>query len=150
MHFNIPYQKKRRNETKKSKPVITEESAPVNSESDACTSPVQSVRDLVLEAVEMTRNQSTNKRTYDNSPYSIQQNFFVTKDGGLFLDGRPYITTISNEMLDKNKALHRKFARTMKASAIVSTDNYTAYIWNEGRSLTVFYYYTNIQAETNC
>ena len=76
----------------------------------------------------------------ERHPYSIQQNFFVTKEGRLFCEGKPFITTINNEMLDKNKALHRKFARTMKANVIVSTDDYTAYIWNEGRSLTVFYY----------
>ena len=145
--FNIPPQKKRRCETKKARPVIMEESAPVISKSDACTSPVQRERDLILEAVEMTRNQSVINGS-DNSSFSIQQNFFVTKDGGLFCDGKPFITTISDEVLEKNKALHRKYARTMKASSIISTDNYTAYIWNEGRSLTVFYYNTNTQAET--
>ena len=146
--FNIPPQKKRRCETKKARPVIMEESAPVISKSDVCTSPVQRERDLILEAVEMTRNQSVINGSYDNSSFSIQQNFFVTKDGGLFCDGKPFITTISDEVLEKNKALHRKYARTMKASSIISTDNYTAYIWNEGRSLTVFYYNTNTQAET--
>lgn len=124
----------------KSKPVILGESAPVESEIVESTSPAQSERNLILEAVEMMRELPTTIGTTGNSPYSIQQNFFVTKEGRLFCEGKPFITTISNKMLDKNKALHRKFARTMKARAIVSTDDYTAYIWNEGRSLTVFYY----------
>ncbi len=148
--FNIPSQKKRRSETKKSKPVIMEESAPVESEVTESTSPAQDERKLILEAVEMMRELPTPKEIKDSSPYSIQQTFTVTEEGRLFCDVKSFITTISNDMLDKNKALHRKFARTMKASAIVSTDDYTAYIWNKGRSLTVFYYYTNPQAEIAC
>ena len=138
--FNIPSQKKRRSETKKSKPVTMEESVPVELEVSESSSPAQGESKLILEAVEMTRELPTTKGITGNSSYSIQQNFIITKDGHLFYEGKPFITTISNEMLNKNKALHRKFARTMKASAIVSTDDCTAYIWNEGRSLTVFYY----------
>ena len=120
----------------------------MESEVTESTSPAQDERKLILEAVEMMRELPTPKEIKDSSPYSIQQNFIVTKEGRPFCVGKPFITTISAEVLEKNKALHRKFARTMKASAIVSTDDYTAYIWNERSSLTVFYYNTNTQAET--
>ncbi len=33
-----------------------------------------------------------------------------------------------------------KYARTMKASSIVSTDEYTAFISNDGKGITVFNY----------
>ena len=88
----------------------------------------------------MTRERPVGSSIDVNKPYSVQQNYIITNSGGLFRDGKAFSTNLSVEMIDKNKTLHKKFARTMKASALVSTDDYTAYIWDEGKKLSVFYY----------
>ncbi len=135
LRFNIPQKKNYRTSIQEGK-----RNAPDESEPDLSVTSNPKERDLILNAVEMTRERPVGSSIDVNKPYSVQQNFIITNSGGLFRDGKAFSTNLSVEMIDKNKTLHKKFARTMKASALVSTDDYTAYIWDEGKKLSVFYY----------
>ena len=78
-----------------------------------------------------------------NDPYFIQCEFSVVGDGELIQKGKPFSKNVSDEEeLVKLRRNHLRFAKTMKAINPVSIENYTAYVWNEGKNLSVFYYNT--------
>ena len=147
LFFNIPAKKKERKTRKKVDPIIKIDAATEMSTSNS-TSPAKSVMTLVLNAVEMTKTLPICREIEDGSPYFVQRDFFILEDGEIVPKGKPFSRCISGEEelvgLKKN---HCRFAKTMKATHTVSTDNYTAFIWNEGRSLIVFYYNTNVKSE---
>ena len=135
--FNIPGQKKKVAANKK-KGKDTQETKPVTKEDPA---PV--VDSLILKAVEMTKVLPAVNGKDVNAPYFVQCDFSVMGDGELFQKGKPFIKDVSGEEeLGKLKRNHLRFAKTMKAVNPVSTERYTAYFWNEGKNLSVFYYNT--------
>lgn len=146
--FNIPAQEKktvehvskRRGRPKKSAPTANE--APVSEESAVVTSTstTQTEDDLIQKAVDLTRNLPLAKGTDANSTYYLQSSFSVTNDGNLIYSGRPFSRNVSIDDLDRCMHTHQKYARTMKASHILSTDEYTAFISNDGKTVTVFDY----------
>lgn len=135
--FNIPGQKKKvaanmkkGKDTQKTKPVTKED-------------PTPAVNPLISKAVEITKSQPVGNEVDINAPYFIQCDFSVMGDGELFQKGKPFIKDVSGEdELEKLKRNHLRFAKTMKAVNPVSTERYTAYFWNEGKNLSVFYYNT--------
>lgn len=157
--FNIPVEKKKRKTTKrervakkekvtkKSAPVVKDDTVTKEPEVEVTPSPSQSVRDLILKAVEMTKTLPVSNGTDINSPYFVQNCYCITNNGDLILTGKPFGSNVDGDGLDKYRKTHRKYAKTMKASATVSTDDYTAFIWNQGNNLTVFYYHTQDKKE---
>lgn len=100
-------------------------------------------QDIVDRAVEMTKSLQVGNGTDANNPYFIQCEFSIVGDGALILKGKPFSKNVSDKQeLVKLRRNHSRFAKTMKAINPVSTDNYTAYVWNEGKNLSVFYYNT--------
>lgn len=91
----------------------------------------------------MTKTLPVSNGTDINSPYFVQNCYCITDNGDLILTGKPLGSNVDGDGLDK----YRKYAKTMKASATVSTDDYTAFIWGEGKNLTVFYYNTQDKKE---
>jgi hypothetical protein len=141
---NIPTQEKnistqeqkRGRKAKKTAPAAKEiESAAVTS-----TSSTQTVDDLILKAVDLTRNLPLTNGTDANSTYYLQSSFSVTNEGALIYSGKPFSSNVSLNGLDRCRLQHEKYARTMKASKIVSTDEYTAFVSNDGKAITVFDY----------
>lgn len=154
--FNFPNQnqvtapekkKRRTRKAKKSAPVTKDDTVTKEPEEETTPSPSQSVRDLILKAVEMTKTLPVSSGTNINSPYFVQNCYCITNNGEIILTGKPFGSNVDGEGLDKYRKIHRKHAKTMKASATVSTDDYTAFIWNEGKNLTVFYYNTQDKKE---
>jgi len=149
--FNIPtlekktveHATKRRGRPKKSAPTANEE--PVSEESATVTSisTTQPEDDLILKAVDMTRNLPLTNGTDANSTYYLQSSFNISNEGALIYSGKPFSSNVSPDELDRCRRQHEKYARTMKASRIVYTDGYTAFISNDGKGITVFNY--NIQ-----
>lgn len=139
--FNIPTQEKKKRVTKKTKSVTkdipaAEESVPVsNASSD------QAVSNVIIKAVEMTRALPVSKGIDVNTPYYVQQEYVISNDGGLFPDGKTFSTNFSIDTLDKKQASNRKLARAMNASALVSGNDYTAFIWNDGKNVRVYSYH---------
>ncbi|MBQ6311198.1 MAG: hypothetical protein IJK74_06590 [Bacteroidales bacterium] len=52
------------------------------------------------------------------------------------------------EELAQFRKSHLKFAKMMKAINPVSTEEYIAYLWNEGKNVSVFYYNTKDRIKT--
>ena len=98
---------------------------------------------LILKAAEMTKSLQVGNGTDVNDPFFIQCEFSVIGEGELIQKGKPFSKNVSDEEeLVKHRRNHLRFAKTMKAINPVSTENYTAYVWNEGKNLSVFYYNT--------
>ena len=89
----------------------------------------------------MSRALPVSKGTDVNTPYYVQQEYVISNDGGLFPTGKTFSTNFSIDTLDKNKASHRKLASAMKASALVSGNDYTAFVWNNGKNVCVYSYH---------
>ncbi len=116
---------------------VKEESSLVLNDSSSTVNP------LILKAVEMTKSLQVGNGTNVNDPYFIQCEFSVVGDGELIQKGKPFSKNVSDEEeLVKLRRNHLRFAKTMKAINPVSTENYTAYVWNDGKNLSVFYYNT--------
>lgn len=130
--FNIPKSatQKKRGTKKRPESVIKEMFSPVENP-------------LISKGVEMTKSLPVGDGTDANAPFFIQCEFSVIGDGELLPKGKPFSKNVSNEEeLVKLRRNHMRFAKTMKAINPISTKDYTAYIWNEGRNLSVFYYNT--------
>ena len=126
--FNIPSQKKKRGVRKKSEPAAKDNSVPEE-------------HPLITKAVEMTKALPVGKSTDANDPYVIQYNLAITEDGVLIPRGNPFSKNVKDrEELVKERRNHERFAKRLKANYLVSNDNYTAFFWNDSKSLMVFYY----------
>ena len=142
--FNIPVKKKERKPRRKSEPAVKNVAKPEMKESKTSTLSTQSVNTSILNAVEMTKSLPLSDGTDNNAPYFDQREFIITESGDVVPRARPFSKNVSGEdELAGHRRCHRRFAKTMKASAVVSTDEYTAYIWDEGKYITVFYYNTD-------
>lgn len=132
----IPTQKKRRGVKNSPKSVIKEMSSPVEDS-------------LISKAVKMTKALPVGNGTDVNAPYFVQCDLSVIGDGDLFQKGKPFIKNMSGEEeFAKLRRNHLRFAKTMKARQIEEADDYTAFFWNEGKNLSVFYYNTKGLAAT--
>ena len=130
LRIKIPVQEKKRKTTKKVVPVNKDTVTPTEDP-------------LITKGVDMTKALPVGYGTDVNAPYFIQCDFSVIGDGQLLQNGKPFIKNVSGEEeLGKLKRNHMRFAKTMKAVNLVSTEHYTSYFWNEGKNLSVFYYYT--------
>lgn len=117
---------------------VTEESSLViNDTPSSVESP------LIKKAIEMTMSLPLGNGTDANAPYFVQCDLSVIGEGDLLQKGKPFIKNVSGEEeLAKLRRNHLRFAKTMKARQIDEANNYTAFFWNEGKNLTVFYYNT--------
>ena len=138
---NFPNQEKKRKASKKPAPMVKDITTPEGSASVSSVSTDQGVSNVIIKATEVSRALPVSKGTNINTPYYVQQDYVISNDGGLFPDGKTFSTNISIDTLDKNKASHRKLARAMKASALVSGNDYTAFIWNDGKNVRVYSYH---------
>lgn len=148
--FNYPDQKKvvehvtkRRGRPKKSASTAKEVTSSEESAVVTSTSTTQTVDDLILKAVDLTRNLPLTNGTDANSTYYLQSSFSVSNEGALIYIGKPFSSNVSLDDIDRYRRQHEKLAKTMKASKTVSTDEYTAFVSYDGKGVTVFNY--NIQ-----
>jgi len=126
----------------KSAPAVKKEAVAEASDAIISTSATKTVDDLVLKAVDMTKNLPLTNGTEANSAYYLQSSFSVTNEGALIYSGKPFSSNVSLDDLDRCRRKHEKYARTMKASKIVAADGYTAFVSNDGKTITVYYYST--------
>lgn len=145
VQFNIPTPEKKRKASKKTDPVTKEACVKKDAKVATDVSPAQGERDLILNAVEMTRALPVVKGTDINLPYFIQSSFSIADGGNLFYSGKPFSRNVSVDELNKYRQNHNKYAKALKASHIVSNDGYTAFIWNDGKSLIVFDYNVDVE-----
>ena len=134
--FNIPKEKRT---YKKSAAANKDNTVSKKPES----SPAQGAKDLILKAVDIAKTLAVADSTDTNAPHFVQHSFAITDNGELIYRGRPFSRNVGIGEMDRFRKDHRKFAKTLKANATVSTDDYTAFIWNDGKSLIVFLYNIN-------
>ena len=135
---------------KKSAPAAMKEAVAEDSDAITSTSATQTVDDLVLKAVDMTKNLPLTNGTEANSAYYLQSSFSVTNEGALIYSGKSFSRNVSLDDLDRCRRKHEKLAKTMKASKTVSTDGYIAFVSNDGKTITVYYYSTKAANACNC
>ena len=144
--FNIPVKKKERKARRKSEPDTESVAELERKEAETSSSSAQNVRDSILNAVEMTKSLPLNDGTDNNAPYFVQRDFIITGSGDVVPKDRPFSQNVKDDNeFNGFRNKHRKFAKTMKARQCVSTDKYTAFIGNDGKTLTVYYYNQNAQ-----
>ena len=137
--FNIPKQKKNDVPAKEKKNKISKNTTPVIKET-----PTPAENPLISKAIEMTRSLPLCNETNGRLPYFVQREFIITSDGDVIPKGRPFSINMGGEAeVATFQKKHCRFAKTMKARQIEAADDYTAYIWNDGNSLTVYYYNTD-------
>lgn len=150
VQFNIPVQEKKKRVPKKSAPAAMKEAVAEDSDAITSTSATQTVDDLVLKAVDMTKNLPLTNGTEANSAYYLQSSFSVTNEGALIYSGKSFSRNVSLDDLDRCRRKHEKLAKTMKASKTVSSDGYIAFVSNDGKTITVYYYSTKAANACNC
>ena len=136
--FNLPKQKKSSVPAKEKKGKAVNKTKPVTNGISASKEDP-----LITKAVKMTKALPVGNGTDANAPYFVQCDLSVIGDGELLQKGKPFIKNVSREEeFAKLRRNHLRFANTMKANNPISTDDYTAYFWNEGKNISVFYYNT--------
>lgn len=98
------------------------------------------VRDIILNGVEMSKTLPVADGTDTNSAYFVQHEFTISNGGDVVYSGKTFSQNVKGEDIDSLRKKHVKYARVMKASAIVSNDSYTACITNGGKTLSVYAY----------
>ena len=136
--FNFPHKEKEIAPAKRKRRKVIKET-----ESNIKVTPTLNEDPLISKAVEMTMSLPTGNGIDVNAPYFVQCDLSVIGDGELIQKGKPFIKNVSGEEeFAKLRRNHLRFAKTMKANDPVSTDDYTAYFWNDGKNISVFYYNT--------
>ena len=136
--FNIPKQNKSSVPAKGKKGKAAKKTKPVTKET---ANPTEDP--LITKAVEMTKSLPLCNETDAGVPYFVQREFIITSDGDVVPKGRPFSINMSDEAeVASLQKKHCRFAKTMKARQIEEADDHIAYIWNDGNTLTVYYYNT--------
>lgn len=142
--FNISSKKKEKTARRKSEHAIKNVAKQEKIESGTGLSSAQGdVKTPILNAVDMTKTLPLENEAGDSAPFFVQRDFIISGDNEVVPKGRPFVKHIGgNAEVAGLKKRHCRFAKTMKARQVESTDDYTAYIWNDGKTLTVYYYNT--------
>ena len=96
---------------------------------------------LIAKAVETARSMSVGKYVDVKSPYIMQCEFKIGDEGEIIKPERSFTQKIAHGMMDGTRRRFEKRAQTYKASLVSSADDYSAYVWNGGKSVTVCLYH---------
>lgn len=97
---------------------------------------------LISKAVDVAKSMSVGKVVDDKAPYFTKCEFSIGDDKEL-VEGRPFARNIDTDKLEGIKESHKRCAETYKASYVSCGADYTAYIYNEGKSVCVYCYHCN-------
>jgi len=97
---------------------------------------------LISRGVEMVKSLHVGNSVKANSPYIVQCELEI-QDNGELSEGRPFVTNVAFDRLEYVKESHKKRAVSYKAIYSSCTKDYTAYIYNGGKSMCVFCYFSN-------
>lgn len=97
---------------------------------------------LITKAVEKVKSMAVGKVVNTNAPYFTKCELSV-EDNDTLGEGRPFARNIDVDKLEGIKESHKRCAETYKASYVSCGTDYTAYIYNEGKSVCVYCYHCN-------
>ena len=84
-----------------------------------------------------------------NEPFFVTYEFAVSKKGELSLDAEPFGRNETAETISTIRAEAKGFAKSLHATDVVSTDDCTAYMWYDGKCITVTFYNILIKDSTD-
>ncbi len=103
----------------------------------------------VEKAIELAKTLPLAEGIDDREPYFVTYEFAVSKKGELTLDAETFGRNETAEMISKIKVERMSNAKLLHATDVVSTDDCTAYMWYDGKYITVTFYSVPIK-ETTC
>ena len=118
-------------------------------EAKKSVTPTEPKKTLVEKAVELAKTLPVADGIDVNEPYFVTYEFAVSKKGELTLDADTFGRNESVENLTSIKAAKKGFAKSLHATDVISTDDCTAYMWYEGKCITVEFYSVPIKDSTS-
>ncbi len=128
-------------------PALKEPYNPLKAKKSAI--PPASEKTLVEKAVELAKTLPVADGIDVNEPYFVTYEFAVSKKGELALDADTFGRNESVENLKSIKAENKGFAKSLHATDVFSTEDCTAYMWYEGKYITVDFYSIPIKESTS-
>jgi len=128
-------------------PALKEPYNPLKAKKSAI--PPASEKTLVEKAVELAKTLPVADGIDVNEPYFVNYEFAVSKKGDLTLDAPVFGRNESVENLKMIKAGKKGSAKSLHATDVISTDDCTAYMWYEGKCVTVEFYSIPIKDSTS-
>lgn len=110
--------------------------------------PTAPKKTLVEKAVELAKTLPVADGIDVNEPYFVTYEFAVSKKGELTLDADTFGRNESVENLESIKAEKKGFAKSLYATDVFSSEDCTAYMWYEGKYITVNFYSIPIKEST--
>ena len=110
--------------------------------------PTAPKKTLVEKAVELAKTLPVADGIDVNEPYFVTYEFAVSKKGELTLDADTFGRNESVENLESIKAEKKGFAKSLYATDVFSSEDCTAYMWYEGKYITVNIYSIPIKEST--
>ena len=127
-------------------------------ESLALPKPVQEKKDSIIpeprkenkveKAIELAKTLPLAKGIDDREPYFVTYDFAVSKKGELTLDAETFGRNETAEIISRIKVERMSNAKLLHATDVVSADDCTAYMWYEGKYITVTFYNVPIKETT--
>lgn len=120
------------------KPVLSESPKPMDGEKYVITE-----QGYIDKAVEFAKEKAKPHRHIKDmtpSPRFIQDEFSINEFGEVKRSARRFSQKIKNNEFDKYREIHKRRAQSYNASYLVANNDYTAYISNEGRNISVYLY----------
>ena len=117
-------------------------------ETKKSVTPTAPEKTLVEKAVELAKTLPVADGINVNEPYFVTYEFAVSKKGELTLDADTFGRNESVENLESIKAEKKGFAKSLYATDVFSTEDCTAYMWYEGKYITVNFYSIPIKEST--
>lgn len=121
---------------------LVEEQDSINSENK------EEEESKVEKAIELANTLPLAEGIDDREPYFVTYDFAVSKKGELSLDAETFGRNETAEMISKIKVERMSYAKLLHATDVVSTDDCTAYMWYEGKYITVTFYRVPVKETT--
>lgn len=121
--------------------------APVE-EKDGSIIPEPQEETKVEKAIELAKTLPLAKGIDDREPYFVTYEFAVSKKGELTLDAETFGRNETAEIISRIKVERMSNAKLLHATDVVSTGDCTAYMWYEGKYITVTFYSVPIKETT--
>ena len=113
---------------------------------EKASAPVE--KTLVEKAIELAKTLPVADGIDVNEPYFVTYDFAVSKKGELTQDTETFGRNETTEMLSTIKAEVMGNAKSLHATDVVANDDCTAYMWYDGKNITVTFYSTSIKGRT--
>lgn len=119
-------------------PALQEEYNPLKTKKRK--TPAALEKTLVEKAVELAKTLPVADGIDVKEPYFVNYEFAVSKKGKLTLDADTFGRNESVEKLKAIRAEKKGFAKTLHATDVISTEDCIAYMWYDGKYITVDFY----------